>query len=390
VSVSADRDTASRGDRRPLRGGGLYLHVPFCASRCDYCRFATTDRHDAELRRRVVRATAAELDLRRESCPRLAGFAVDTAYVGGGTPSLLAPDDFADLMAGTLGRLPLRAGAEVTAEANPESLDQDRCAAWRDVGVGRVSLGVQSLDDAVLRRLGRRCDAATARAALALAGRRFPRVSADWILAPGIDPERLAEEFREARDLGVGHVSFYILEVHDGTPLADRIAAGEEREPAEAEVERDYLAAVEALAALGFAQYEVANFALPGEESRHNSAYWRRTPYLGLGPGAHGLLGARRYANLADPGAWLRAVGAGELPEAMSDPLDRRALRLERMILPLRTVAGVPLVRVPLAEAALAEGEREGLWRRRAGRLRLTPRGFLRLDAVEERLARAD
>ena len=373
------------------RGGGLYLHIPFCGAICPYCHFARTSKHDAALRRRVAAAIAGEFALRRDRCATLReGRAVlRTLYVGGGTPSLLEPALLAELLAATAGRLPAASDLEATVEANPESFTPAIAAAWRESGLNRVSLGVQSLDDRVLRRLGRRADAAASRTALALAVDRFPRVSADWIVAPGVRPARLVAELREAVELGVEHVSLYILELHAGTALAEAVAAGRRRAPAEGPTANAWLAGAAALEAAGLRQYEVANFARPGGESRHNRAYWNDVPYLGLGPGAHGFWGRRRYANLGDARRYADAVEAGQLPEETVDPLDRAQRRLERVILPLRTVEGLPLDRVPPGLLPLKEGEAQGLWRVVGGRLQLTPRGFLRLDSLEEMLARS-
>jgi len=375
----------------PPRDGGLYLHVPFCASLCSYCHFCRTDRHDPGRRRRYTDAVLREFSLRAAGCDLLAGAGgrqAATCYVGGGTPSCLEPDLFAALLAGTWGRLSRLPDAEVTAEANPESFTAELATVWRDAGVNRVSLGVQSLDPGVLALLGRACAPDVARKALQLASRTFARVSADWILAPGCRPERLRAEFAEARDLGVGHVSLYILELHEGTSLADAVSAGQLRLPSEVETELVYLEARTDLAALGYEQYEVSNFCLPGEASRHNAAYWRRAPYLGLGPGAHGFWGRRRYANHRDLERYLCEVERGRVPEASCDILDRRARRLERIILPLRTRAGVSLTDLPVGREWLARGVREGLWRLDDGRLRLSGRGLLRIDAVEEALTR--
>jgi putative oxygen-independent coproporphyrinogen III oxidase len=381
--------TTRAHDQRP-RGGGLYVHVPFCASLCSYCHFARTARHDAPGRARLVAAVVREFALRRARCAVLQGGGrpLRTAYVGGGTPSTLEPELMTMLLAGTVGRLPRADDLELTVEANPESLDAARAAAWRAAGVNRVSLGVQSLDADVLRLLGRACDPATARAGLRLACASFPRVSADWILGPGVRAARLHEELDEALDLGVEHVSMYILEVHDGTPLARRVAAGALQLATGPETEAIYLGAVAHLAGRGLTQYEVSNFARPGAESRHNQAYWQGAPYLGLGPSAHGFWGRRRYANAADLGAYLAAVEADRVPEEMVDPLDPAARRLEALVLPLRTAAGVPLSRLPAGALDLARGEADGWWRVDGGRLRLTPRGFLHVDTIEERLAR--
>ncbi|MFO7653824.1 MAG: coproporphyrinogen-III oxidase family protein [Candidatus Krumholzibacteriia bacterium] len=386
--MGGDDTTREAADRR---GGSLYVHVPFCSSVCRYCHFPRTAAHDPSLRRRLVSAVVRELTLRRADCDVLARGTrpLLTAYVGGGTPSVLEPELFAELLAGTVGTLFTAPDFELTAEANPESFDERVAAAWREAGVQRVGLGVQSLTPVVLRRLGRACDPATARAALVRAVRYFQRVSADWILAPGVTLATLAAELDEALDLGVEHVSLYILEVHAGTPLAGDVAAGRLRLPTERAWEVLYLGAVEHLEARGLRQYEVASFARPGAESRHNGGYWTLRPYLGLGPGAHGYWGRRRYENLRDPSAYCDAVEAGRLPEETVDPLDRRARRLEGLILPLRTADGVPLASLPPGALDLPRGELEGLWRVEGDRLRLTPRGFLRLDALEELLARA-
>jgi oxygen-independent coproporphyrinogen-3 oxidase len=371
--------------------GGLYLHVPFCGSICSYCHFARTAQHDPSLRRRTVQAMIREFDRRRELCPRLArpDSTLATVYIGGGTPSVLEPALFQRLLARTVDRLPQAEGIEITAEANPESFTEDIAAAWRAAGVGRVSLGVQSLAPAVLELLGRRCDPATARAALRRAVAIFPRVSADWILGPGLEQQTLIDELDEALDAGVAHISLYILELHEGTAIARNVATGALVLPPDEETERLYLAVVEHLERRGLEQYEVSNFARPGEESRHNQAYWRGRPYLGVGPSASGHWARRRYTNERSLSRYLARVEAGELPEADVDPLDPGARRLEALLLPLRTREGVPLDRLPDGALDLDAGRRAGWWTVADDCLRLTPRGFLRIDTVEERLARS-
>lgn len=370
---------------------GLYLHVPFCAAICSYCHFARTAEHGAGLRRRTVAAMLDEFELRLARCAVLRANKrpLATAYVGGGTPSALEPALLAALLQGTVGRLPSAPDLELTVEANPESFDAETAMAWRDAGVNRVSLGVQSLEAGVLALLGRRCDPQTARRALDLACRTFPRVSADWILGPGLRREQLLAELDLALDLGVEHLSLYILELHAGTPLAQQVAAGTLRLAPDRHTERLYLDCCEHLARRGLRHYEVSNFALSGAESRHNQAYWSGAPYLGLGPSASGYWGRRRYTNEPDLAAYLASLESGELAEAEIDPLDRRARRLEGLLLPLRTAAGVPLSRLPEGALDLAQGERAGYWRLGGGRLRLTSRGWLRIDAVEARLAAA-
>lgn len=371
-------------------GYGLYIHVPFCGSICSYCHFARTDRHDAQARRDYVDGVLAELDLRLAACPvlRQGRRPLVSAYLGGGTPSQLEPELVVRLLEGTVGRLPAAADLELTAEANPESLDEAKAHAWRAAGVNRVSLGVQSLDAGALKLLGRACDPATARRALQLACRIFPRVSADWIIGPGLRADRLAAELAEAVDLGVTHFSLYILEVHPGTRLEQDLAAGRVKLPRDEHTERLYLAAGDFLAGRGIRQYEVANFAAPGHESRHNRGYWLGRPWLALGPSAHAYWGRARRANRPDTAAWLADLRAGRLPEESADVLDRSARRLERAVLALRTAEGLPLAWIPAGTFDLERGRREGWWEVRQDRLALSRLGFLRIDGLEERLAR--
>lgn len=386
MTSSADRGPAGPAAPRTL---GLYVHVPFCASLCSYCHFVRTADSDPAVRARYGEDLARELQLRSERCAILGERSrpLDSAYFGGGTPSLLEPELAARLLAATVGTFALTPRFELTLEANPESLDDARIDAWLAGGVTRLSLGVQSLRSDVLKLLGRAASPARTREALRLACRRFERVSADWILGPALRCDRLREELAEAIDLGVEHFSLYILEVHPGTALERRIAAGQVRLPADEQTERLYLAAGEYLESRGIAQYEVANFARPGAESRHNRAYWSGRPYLGLGPGAHSYWGRRRSANESDPARWAARIAAGEVPEAEVDPLDRDARRLERTILALRTAAGVPLAWLPDGALDVERGRAEGWWELRDGRLVLTRTGFLRIDGFEARLA---
>ena len=368
----------------------MYIHVPFCGSICSYCHFARTAVHDEPRRVAYVDGVLREFALRRAACPALGAPSrpLASAYLGGGTPSQLEASLMERLLAGTALACARTPDFELTAEANPETFGADLARAWRDLGINRLSLGVQSLDDGVLRQLGRACDPCTARRALALACDVFPRVSADWIIGPGVGQAALLAELDEAVALGVEHVSLYILEVHEGTALATRVRTGAVRLPPDGHVARLYLAAGECLAGHGLRQYEVANFARPGAESRHNGGYWRRRPWLGLGPGAHGAWGRCRRGNHETIDAWLADLVTGRLPEAFVDTLDVGARRLERVVLALRTVDGVPLSWLPEGSLDLARGQSEGLWRVLDGRLRLSGRGFLRLDTIEEALAR--
>jgi coproporphyrinogen III oxidase-like Fe-S oxidoreductase len=338
-----------------------------------------------------VAGVTLEQALRRRRCATLREDRrqLETVYVGGGTPSVLEPDLLVELVEGTAARWPQADGIEFTVEANPESFTRGIAKAWRSVGVNRISLGIQSLDEAVLSALGRRCDAATARAAVRLAVAEFPQVATDWILGPRLRAEPLLAGLAEIAAMGVGHVSLYILEVHPGTPLQKDISRGRARLPGDRRLSAIYLAAVERLGELGFQQYEVASFARPGQESRHNQGYWRRRPYLGLGPGAHGFWGDRRYANVSDVERYLQEVERSRLPEAASERLSLMARRLESLFLALRTCQGVRLESLPPGALSWRRGIDAGLWRIENGRLQLTASGFLQIDSIEEALARA-
>lgn len=368
--------------------GGLYIHVPFCGSICSYCHFARTADHDARVRRRYVEAVCREFELRQEQCSLLGGpRLLETTYIGGGTPSLLEPELMATLLAGTVGRLEHAPNLELTVEANPESFADDKAQSWHDAGVNRVSLGIQSLNADVLRLLGRACPPQKARQALKMACKTFDRVSADWILGPGLQDDALRDEIQEAIDLGVDHFSVYILELHPGTGLERRISQGKVSLLDDEDTEAQYLAVVAFLAEQGFPQYEVSNFSRPGSESRHNRGYWQRKPWLALGCGGHGGYGRRRYANEDELEVYCRKVEGGRIPEKSVDPLTLPARMLERVILRLRTSDGVPLEWLGRSRETFAPGTAEGLWKIRDGRLFLTGLGFLRIDSIESWLA---
>ena len=373
----------------PTGNFGLYIHVPFCGSICSYCHFARTADHQLTDRGAFVAGVLAELELRLENCSvlRSGRRSLTTAYIGGGTPSQLEPELMTRLVTGTVGRLNCGPDLELTVEANPESLDLEKVESWRGVGINRISLGVQSLDEKVLQLLGRSCDPDSARRALKLATANFNRVSADWIIGPGLRREQLLAELSQTVDMGVTHFSLYILEVHPGTRLESDLASRRVTMPSDEQTEVLYLAAGEHLENLGLMQYEVANFALPGHESRHNQGYWRGTPWLAVGPSGHGYWGRRRYANHETTSDWLSLLAKGQLPEASVDRLDRPARRLEQAILALRTRGGLSLDLIPDGAFDLDRGVREGLWELHERKLVLTRRGFLRIDSFEERLA---
>jgi oxygen-independent coproporphyrinogen-3 oxidase len=319
---------------------GLYIHVPFCASVCPYCDFAVTLAGE-ERRRAYVAGLAREAEL-----AAAVDLDFDTVYLGGGTPSALAPDQLAGLLGAVRDRLRIDEHAWTFLEINPEDVSAANVRAWRELGVRTVSLGVQSFDDAALGFLGRRHTADDARRALdRLREGGFQTVSIDLIYGlPGQTAGGWRRQLEEAAARSADHLSCYQLTIHAGTVFGRRQARGalsEAVEPVQAEL---FLLTHRRLAELGYEGYEVSNFAAaPGHRSRHNLKYWSHVPYLGLGPSAHSFIGRRRFWNQRKLRAWQRAVDAGCRPVEEWEELGDAELALEAVMLGLRTAAGVDL-----------------------------------------------
>jgi oxygen-independent coproporphyrinogen-3 oxidase len=315
----------------------LYVHVPFCRSRCRYCAFYSGE--PLGLLPAYPSWVAAEAALRATLPGALAGPAT-TAYFGGGTSALLGARGIATVLAALDRAWGLAPAAEVTVEANPAG-DLD-LAGLRLARVNRLSLGVQCLHDPLLARLGRPHTARQALHAVEAAASRFPSVSADLLLGlPGVRPAAVARWVTALREAGATHVSTYSLEVHPGTPLAQAVADGSFSLPSAEEEEDQWAAADDALVACGLRAYEVSNSCLPGHECRHNLAYWDQSPYVGLGPGAHafdpaaGPWGTRSW-NEPDLAAYADRLGAGILPPGGREALAAPQSLLESLFLSLR------------------------------------------------------
>jgi oxygen-independent coproporphyrinogen-3 oxidase len=378
----------------------LYAHVPFCARRCTYCDFAIAVRRVVPVDDYLA-ALGSELRLR---WPAKGSWTLDTLYFGGGTPSRLGGDGIARAIDTVRAVASLAPGAEVTLEANPEDVSLAAARAWRDAGVNRVSLGVQSFDDATLRWMHRVHDAERAeRAVDELREAGIESFSIDLIFAlPDEAVGRSWEhDLERALQLEPPHVSLYGLTVEQHTPLGRALARGAITEAGEDRYERDFLAAHAAMAGAGLDHYEVSNFGKPGLHSRHNSAYWQSVPYAGLGPGAHELRveGDRMIRRWNDDAyvSWARALSAGEDPIAGEETLTLSNRIAEEVYLGLRTSDGLPLrdgerERVSAWVSAgwgsiveSGDGARGDEARRpvaTAPLLRLTPLGWLRLDAL--------
>jgi oxygen-independent coproporphyrinogen-3 oxidase len=374
----------------------LYLHVPFCARRCSYCDFAIAVRRKVPTDRYVA-AVLREWD-GWQSDPAWSGgdleapaagepgsaprHDVQTVYFGGGTPSLIDPAGIARLLDGIARRRTIVPNAEITLEANPDDVTPARAAAWRAAGVNRISLGVQSFDPAVLEWMHRTHAAGqVAPAVEALRHAGFDDLSLDLIFglpaALGRDWDRdLAQAFALAPE----HLSLYGLTVEPHTPLGRWTERGDVTPVDEERYASEFLAADLALAREGYEHYEVSNAARPGRRARHNGAYWRRAPFIGLGPSAHSGFGARRQWNLREWTAYERAIAERGSAVAGGEELSSEAVELEEIYLGLRTADGLPGDRLP--PETVAAWTEAGWAVATRGRIRLTAEGWLRLDAL--------
>ncbi|MGW8267086.1 MAG: radical SAM family heme chaperone HemW [Longimicrobiales bacterium] len=369
-------------DEGPIRS--LYVHAPFCARRCLYCDFAVTVSRLGDLGGWLA-ALERELALReREGTFSLAP-ALQTLFVGGGTPSILGPSAMAGLarLLGP-GRL-LHPELEWTAEANPESFSPEVSEDWSRAGLNRISLGVQSFQEGPLKWMGRLhgpegAGQAVKRARAAGIG----NVSLDLIfgLPDGIERDWSAD-LDSALALEVPHLSLYGLTVEEGTPLGRAVAEGSAAPAQEGRYREEFLLASERLTEAGYRQYELSNFALPGFESRHNQACWELRPYLGIGPSAHSYRDPVRRWNLKEWREYQKAVLGGEDPMEGQEELTPESRRLERIWLALRTDSGIPLAGLSIESRELAgEWVRKGWGILRAEALCLTPEGWLLLDRL--------
>jgi putative oxygen-independent coproporphyrinogen III oxidase len=394
--------SAAAANAPPADAGGgdggfaIYVHWPFCASKCPYCDFNSHVRHGGVDEPRFAAALVRELETTADRTERRRP---DSVFFGGGTPSLMSPATVGAVLDAIDRLWGLDASAEVTLEANPTSVEAGRFAGYRAAGVGRVSLGVQALDDAALAALGRRHTAEEALKAVALAQAIFPRVSFDLIYArPAMTADVWAAELERALAIGTDHVSLYQLTIEEGTSFAALHSAGKLHVPDD-DTAADLYELTQALTeAAGMPAYEVSNHARPGQESRHNLVYWRGGAYVGVGPGAHGRLerdGVRRAtAAEKNPEAWLAAVEMAGHGLVVDEPVDAAERADELLLMGLRLSEGVDLAcharhaGRPIEPARIAPLVADGLvaWTP-AGRLAATPRGRLVLNTLIAALA---
>jgi putative oxygen-independent coproporphyrinogen III oxidase len=375
---------------------GLYVHWPFCLSKCPYCDFNSHVRHAPIDEARFVSAFAREIETSAERAP---GREVTSIFLGGGTPSLMAPQTVGAILDSIGKHWRVAPDVEVTLEANPTSVEATRFRGYRSAGVNRVSLGVQALDDASLKALGRLHSAREALDAVAIARKSFDRYSFDLIYArPDQTPQMWADELKLAISEAAEHLSLYQLTIEEGTPFFGLHAAGKLKTPDEATARALYDVTQDVCAAHGLPSYEISNHARPGAECKHNLVYWRGEEYAGIGPGAHGRLdidGVRHaIATEKRPEAWLMRVEANGHGFITDDVLNSEERADEFLLMGLRLAEGIDPKRYAALSGRTLDPGRIAVLREEGaiivdadGRLRVTQAGFPVLDAVVADLA---
>ena len=362
---------------------GIYIHIPFCRSKCDYCDFYSL----AGAEKRMDAYQKALLAHMKETAPLAESFEVDTIYFGGGTPSYYGDKRLRELLKAVRKLFHVQKDAEITVEANPDSVTFKSLRALRRAGVNRLSMGLQSACPAELAAIHRPHSVEQGDAAVVAArAAKIQNLSLDLIYGlPGQSEESWHNTLEHALSLHPEHLSCYGLKVEEGTPLAQRVAQGEVLPDDDTQAEL-YLWTVERLAQAGYEQYEISNFAKPGFESRHNLRYWLTRPYIGFGPGAHSDFGGRRYSWIRDLEGYIQGVLEGGSLLESEDLIPQRERGGEYLMLRLRTARGIEeweyrgtyyMDFTPI-EARLQEFSAQG-WAEKTpeGRWRLTPKGFL-------------
>ena len=374
-------------------GFGLYIHWPFCEAKCPYCDF------NSHVSRKIDQhawrgAYLAELQRAADETPRRV---LNAVFFGGGTPSLMDPDVVSDIIAAIRRHWPTGNDLEITLEANPGSVEAGRFAAYRQAGVSRVSMGIQALNDADLKRLGRLHSAQEAMQAFDIARNTFDRVSFDLIYGrQDQTAEAWEAELKQALSLAIDHISLYQLTIEQGTAFGDRYARGKLRGLPDEDLGADMFTLTQKICEdMGMPAYEVSNHARDGAQSRHNLIYWRYGDYIGIGPGAHGrlTLDGQKFATVAysNPRRWLDGVAQNKAEKPRA-PLSRSEQATEFLLMGLRLKEGVDLARYAaiaghdINENAVKHLEDLGMTRREGDRLVVSDQGVIVLNAVIETL----
>jgi putative oxygen-independent coproporphyrinogen III oxidase len=394
--TSPHSSPSRQSEERKKEAFGVYVHWPFCLSKCPYCDFNSHVRHAPIDEERFARAFAREIETTAARAP---GREVSSIFLGGGTPSLMRPQTVGAVLDAIGKYWRLAADVEVTLEANPTSVEATRFSGYRAAGVNRVSLGVQALDDFSLKALGRLHSAREALDAVAIARKAFDRYSFDLIYArPDQTPQMWTEELKLAIAEAAEHLSLYQLTIEEGTPFFGLHAAGKLKTPDEATARALYDVTQEVCAAHGLPAYEISNHARSGAQCRHNLVYWRGEEYAGIGPGAHGRLdsdGVRHaIATEKRPEAWLMRVEANGHGVVTDGPLNSEERADEFLLMGLRLAEGIDPKRYAALSGRALNPRRIAVLREEGaisgdenGRLRVTQAGFPVLDAVVADLA---
>lgn len=316
---------------------GIYIHIPFCKRKCNYCDFFSLSNCD-ELILPYINAVKSELEFKADK-----NITVKTVYFGGGTPSLLPSGAVSEIL-NTVRNNYYCNLSEVTIECNPESLNEEILKEYKESGVNRISIGVQSLDDETLKILGRLHNSAEAVNAVKLAVKYFENVSADLMLGlPGQTAESLTADINTLIALGIKHLSCYALKVEEGTALKKAVENKEISLPDDDKAADLYDAALYFSNGKGFLRYEVSNFAQKGYESKHNLSYWRRTDYLGIGAAAHSFYKSERFNNICDVKKYIESIEKGIIPSVVYEKVEGEEAEFEYIMLALRTAEGIDI-----------------------------------------------
>jgi oxygen-independent coproporphyrinogen III oxidase len=366
---------------------GIYLHIPFCKQACNYCNFhfTTSLRYKGEL----VQALAREVTMQK---PFLEGETVETIYFGGGTPSLLTGDELQLLLQTIYKEFDVAAGAEITLEANPDDITAEKLEGWKERGINRLSIGIQSFFEEELRWMNRAHNAGQAEKCIELSlAAGFQNFSIDLIYgSPLLTDDMWQQNVAKAVGYGITHLSCYALTVEEKTPL-HKLISTQQKQPVDADKQaRQFLQLMQWLKRAGYEHYEVSNFALPGYRSRHNSAYWQGKKYLGLGPSAHSYNGRYRAWNKPNNPLYIRNINNGILPFEKEELTTTEQLN-ELIMISLRTAEGLDLARVQAqfgerAKEAIEKGMQKHLAHQlitqNGSRIQLTESGMLMADGI--------
>ncbi len=365
---------------------GIYIHFPFCLKKCNYCDFFSVEKQE-EIIPQFIDALQKEIGL--YSATRREDTSIGTIYLGGGTPSLLPEDEIATVLDAIALSFPVDSDPEITIEANPGTLSLSKLTFYREIGINRISIGIQSIHEDELELLGRVHNSSEGIDAIHMAREAgFDNINADLIYGlPGQTLIRWQNTLETIIALSPDHISAYTLTWDNETRMGQQIRSGILPIPDEDTVMEMYLATSEFLTEHGFEHYEISNFAKPGFRCKHNEGYWTGEPYFGLGPSAHSFLDNKRFWNIPDVEEYIQSLSENRPPLAGEETLDQNQQALEQLVLGLRTSEGVPLTKISTNQNMIRELIQNGLATEKNGHLLLNSKGFLLADEIALQLS---